>query len=86
MRIARTERFKRAWKRLTKDEKNQARKALEKLVADMRYPSLGVKKIKGAEHVWEARASRSLRLTFQVDEDKIVLRNIGHHDETLGRP
>jgi len=86
MRIARTENFKRTWKQLTEDQKALARKAIENLIADMRYPALRVKKIKGTEHIWEARASRSLRLTFQVEGDTIILRNIGQHDETLGRP
>jgi mRNA interferase RelE/StbE len=52
----------------------------------MRYPGLRVKKIKGTEYIWEARASRSLRMTFQIEEDTIILRNIGQHDETLNRP
>jgi hypothetical protein len=30
--------------------------------------------------------SRSLRITFQIEGDTIVLRNIGQHDETLERP
>jgi len=86
MRIARTENFKRAWKQLPEEQKASARKAIENLITDMRYPALRVKKIKGTENIWEARASRSLRLTFQIEGDIIILRNIGQHDETLGRP
>ncbi|GAI20099.1 unnamed protein product, partial [marine sediment metagenome] len=44
------------------------------------------KKIKGAEALWEARASRSLRMTFRIESDTVILRNIGHHNETLERP
>lgn len=86
MRIARTVRFKKAWKELDEDEKELARKAITNLANDMRYPALRVKKIQGAKGIWEARASRSLRITFQVVGDLVILRNIGHHDETLGRP
>ena len=86
MRIARTEGFKKAWKQLNKEEKELARKAIRNLAIDIRYPALRVKKIRGTEHIWEARASRSLRLTFQVVGGTIILRNIGHHDETLERP
>ena len=86
MRIARTEGFKKAWKQLTEAQKVLARKAIENLIVDMRYPGLGVKKIKGTEHIWEARVSRSLRMTFQIEGDIIILRNIGQHDETLERP
>lgn len=86
MQLARTARFKKAWNRLTEEEKELGRKALRNLSTDMRYPSLGVKKIKGAERLWEARVSRSIRLTFHIDGDVMVLRNIGRHDETLENP
>ena len=86
MRIARTAKFKKAWKQLNEEDKALARKAIKNLAIDIRYPALRVKKIKGTEYIWEARASRSLRLTFHIEGDAILLRNIGHHDETLGRP
>lgn len=86
MRIARTESFTKAWKQLTAEQKALGRKAIENLITDMGYPALRVKKIKGTEHIWEARVSRSLRMTFQIEGEMIVLRNIGQHDETLGRP
>jgi mRNA interferase RelE/StbE len=86
VRIARTESFKKAWGQLTEEQKALARKAIENLIADMSYPSLMVKRIKGTENIWEARASRSLRITFQIENDTIMLRNIGQHDETLRRP
>lgn len=86
MRIARTEGFKKAWDQLTEEQKALARKAIENLISDMRYPALRVKKIKGTENIWEARVSRSLRMTFQIEGDMIILRNIGQHDETLVRP
>lgn len=86
MKIACTARFKKAWEQLTKGEKALAQKAITNLAVNIRYPALRVKKMKGAENIWEARASRSLRVTFQIEGDRIILRNIGHHDETLERP
>ena len=86
MRIARTENFKKAWKQLGEEQKALARKAIDNLIKDMRYPALRVKKIKGTEYIWEARVSRSLRMTFQLESDTIILRNIGQQDETLERP
>ncbi len=71
---------------MTEEQKALARKAIEDLIADMRYPALRVKKIKGTENIWEARVSRSVRMTFQIEREIIVLRNIGQHDETLERP
>ncbi len=86
MRIARTARFKKAWEQLSKSEKSLARKAVTNLALDIQYPALRVKKIKGVEHIWEARVSLSLRMTFQIDGNTIILRNIGRHEETLGSP
>ena len=86
MKIARTARFKKAWGQLTEGEKSLARKAVTNLAVNIRYPSLRAKKIKGAENIWEARVSYSLRITFQIEGNTIVLRNIGRHNETLGRP
>jgi mRNA interferase RelE/StbE len=86
MKIARTPRFKKAWQELTEDEKDLGRKALRKLASDLGYPALRVRKMQGTGRIWEARVSRSLRLTFEVEGDTLVLRNIGRHDETLERP
>ncbi len=86
MKISRTATFKKAWNELNKEEKDLARKALRNLADDLRYPALKVKKMQGVEHIWEARVSRSLRMTFEFEGDTIILRNIGRHDETLERP
>jgi mRNA-degrading endonuclease RelE of RelBE toxin-antitoxin system len=86
MNISRTENFKRAWIQLNDEQKKLAVKAIEQLVTDFRYPALRVKKIKGTENIWEARVSKSIRITFQREKSTILLRNIGQHDETIGRP
>ena len=86
MKITRAARFKKAWGQLAKEEQSLARKAIINLARDTRYPALRVKKIKGVEDIWEARVSLSLRLTFNIVGNMIILRNIGRHDETVGRP
>jgi len=86
VKISRTARFKRAWQELTEEEKELGQKALRNLATDLRYPALRVKKMQGVEHIWEARVSRSLRMTFELEGNRIILRNIGRHDETLERP
>lgn len=86
MKIARTVRFQKAWKELNENEKELARKALRNMASDLRYPALRVKKMKGVEGIWEARVSQTLRITFQIEGDTIILRNIGRHDDTLERP
>lgn len=86
MRIARTARFKKAWEKLNERERTLARKAITNLARDIRYSALRIKKMQGTDYIWEARASLSLRITFQIEGDTIILRNIGHHDEALGQP
>jgi mRNA interferase RelE/StbE len=76
----------RAYRQLGAENRAQARKAISQLAEDVRHPGLMVKRIRGTKGIWEARVSRSCRLTFQVEGDTIILRNIGEHDEVLGRP
>jgi mRNA-degrading endonuclease RelE of RelBE toxin-antitoxin system len=80
MRLARTNRFKRACRKLKAEEQALADKALRFLASDLRHPSLRVKKIKGTDKIWEARVGRTIRLTFEMHGDLLVLRNIGQHD------
>ena len=86
MRIARTERFKKAWGQLSEEEKKLAREAVGLLALDMHHPDLRVKRMRGTDDISEARVILSLRLTFEVRGDVIVLRVIGRHDEALRRP
>jgi len=86
MRIARTERFKAAYRELTPSDKQKARKAIRLLGENPRHAGLRVKKIKGTDYIWEARVGRSTRMTFEIHGDLIILRNIGEHDKTLRKP
>ena len=86
MRLFYTERFQRAYAGLEDREADQVAKALRLLAEDLRHPSLRVKKMQGTDRIWEARASRALRLTFEMHEDRLVLRNVGAHDATLKNP
>lgn len=86
MRLLLTERFRRAYRSLGTAGQGRVKKALRLMAEDLKYPSLQVKKIQGTKGIWEARASRSLRITFQVEEGSILLRNVGQHDEALRNP
>jgi hypothetical protein len=83
MRLSRRPRFVEAYANLTSDERERVDKALRLLADDWRYPSLQVKRVLGTEGVWEARASLSLRITFELAGDSIILRNVDSHDKTL---
>ena len=84
--IGRTERFKRAYKKLTPQEQERAKRAILLLGENPRHPSLQVKKMQGTDGICEARYSRGGRITFGMDGGAVMLRNIGEHDATLNRP
>jgi len=86
MRFARTERFKRMYKKLKPEKRNAIKKALKMMEQDLRHPSLRVKRIQGTDNIWEASATMNLRITFNRSGDMIVLRNCGEHDKTLKNP
>lgn len=84
--VQRTERFRRAYKKLTNADGQRVDAALRRLVSDPRHPSLRVKRLQGVANVWSARASDEIPFTFEMTEDRVVLRNVGHHDATLRSP
>jgi mRNA-degrading endonuclease RelE of RelBE toxin-antitoxin system len=59
---------------------------LAKLRENFRYPSLQVEKMPGHQGVYEARVDRHYRFTFHLENDTIVLRVIGPHNEVLRKP
>ena len=83
MRLIRTERFKRAYRKLENQEQERVKQALVRLLADRTYPALRVKRVQGTAKIWELRASRDIRVTFEIEDNTIILRNVGHHDPTL---
>jgi len=86
MKIARTDRFKKAYNNLTDKDKRRAEKALRLLISNIRHPSLRVKRIRKTQGIWEARVSRKIRMTFEMEDDLILLRNIGQHDKIIDSP
>ncbi|MCL5961074.1 MAG: hypothetical protein M1358_17510 [Chloroflexi bacterium] len=86
MRLQYTDRFQRAYNSLDDAAAARVDRALQLLAADLHHSGLRVKKIKGTKGIWEARAGLNIRLTFEMQSDLIILRNVGPHDKTLGRP
>lgn len=86
MRIERTERFERAYRKLPSEQRERARKALALFLESPTHPSLHVKRVQGTAGIWEARAGRRLRFTFERIPDGIRLRNIDDHDACLRKP
>lgn len=86
MKFQRTERFKRVYKKLDPEKQKAIKKALHMLAENMHHPSLRVKRVQDTKDIWEASATMSLRITFQLEKNLIALRNCGEHNETLKNP
>ena len=78
-------RFKRDYKKLTPQSQKRINQTLLQMERDLKHPSLEIKKLKGTNSIWEARASKSLRITFNLKGKLIILRTVGEH-KILNRP
>lgn len=83
MKFQRTARFKRVYEKLDPEQQNAVKKALRLMAENINHPSLRVKRIQGTKKIWEASATSSLRITFERENDLIILRNCGEHNKTL---
>jgi len=72
-------RFRRDYKKLTLQSQKRINQALLQMERDLKHPSLETKKLKGTNFIWEARASKSLRITFNLKGKLITLRTVGEH-------
>ena len=84
MRPVFTKGFVQRYQRLPQDLQRQFDKALDFLLADLRYPSLRARKMEGqrdrsGRDIWEARFSQGYRFTFAIAGDTYILYRIGPH-------
>ena len=86
MELLLTEQFEESYDRLSGEDKEKIQKSLLELEENPRLPGLRVKKMADREGIWEARASRKLRLTFNMEGNTFILRHIGQHDRVLDKP
>jgi mRNA-degrading endonuclease RelE of RelBE toxin-antitoxin system len=84
--FVRTERFKRAYRQLQPAEQELVKKALRQLATDRSHPGLRVKRMQGTDNIWEMRAGRDIRITYEITDEAYVLRNVGHHDAMPRQP
>jgi mRNA-degrading endonuclease RelE of RelBE toxin-antitoxin system len=76
--------FKKCYGDLPRDIKKKVKKALRLLANDPRHPSLQTKPIEGAPGIYEARVDIHYRMTYErLPGDKLRVRVVGPHDETL---
>jgi len=86
MEIVRTQSFIKDYRKLTSTEQKQLIKQLKLLLQNSRYPSLGIRKIRGTPNIFEGRVSKSCRFTFRVTSDFLIMRRVGDHDKVLKNP
>ncbi len=83
--IDRSESFKRAYHALPQEIQDRVKKTLLLFAENPRHPSLGHKKMEGAEGIWELRVTQNYRMTYHRIPGGIFLRRVGTHD-ILRRP
>lgn len=75
----------RDYQRLSETIQRRFDRALRFLLSNLRYPSLRAKKMEGqrdqeGRDIWDARVSRSHRMTFAINGDTYILYCIGPHE------
>ncbi|MDQ7837537.1 MAG: hypothetical protein RDU59_03485 [Thermodesulfobacteriota bacterium] len=81
-----TERFKKSYRQLSKDEQKTLHKKLDLMSKNPHYPSLRTKKVQGTDNIFECSINMAIRMTWQYDGESILLRVVGDHDEVLKNP
>ena len=80
MTLVATERFRRDYRHVPAEVRDQVDEALDRLLVNPRHPSLHFKKMQGTAGIWELRVSIRYRVTLQIDGEQYVLRRVGPHD------
>ena len=76
-----TDRFKKNYKSLSGNEKNQIAKKLDLLSKNPMHPSLRTKRIQGTADLFECSVNMDIRIVWYYEGDRIIiLLDVGHHD------
>lgn len=79
--ITYSERFKKHYKKLTEQEKNQFKNKLRQFVENPATPSLRTKKIQGTDGLFEFSVNMDIRVIWHYEgTELVILVDIGHHD------
>lgn len=81
-----TQRFKKFYKNLSDKKRKALRKKLDLMSMNPDHPSLRIKKIQGADGVFECTINMAVRMTWQYDDGSILLRVVGDRDIVLKNP
>ncbi|GEM_PF-948193 len=78
-----TKTFKRDYKRLAPERKQEVDQALRDLLRDPRPQYLRFEKLKGYTDppVYTIHSSAKFKISMEIDGEHALLRHVGHHDE-----
>ena len=79
MRVRRTDRFRRDYRKLPQTIQERVDQKLRFLLRDPRHPSLRIHKIRGVEGLWELSVTMNYRVIFEINTDHFVLLGVGSH-------
>ena len=79
--ITYSDRFRKHYKKLNDQEKNQFKQKLTLFISNPYHPSLRVKRIQGTDDLFEFSVNMDIRVIWFYEGEKLVaLVDIGHHD------
>jgi len=79
MKESRTPRFKREFKKFSKEIQKAFAKQMIFLLNDIRHPSLRAKKYDESLQIWQARVTWNVRFYFLIEGDTYLLLDIEKH-------
>lgn len=74
-----------SYKKLPSSIKKKADRQLKRLMVDLKYPSLRVRKMRGLTDKFEARINKNYRFAFSKKKDIIYIHTLGPHNKGLGK-
>ncbi len=80
MELIYSSRFKKDYKKLSKELQEAVNSKLKLFIKNISHPSLRTKKIQGSKNDFELSINMNFRIVWQYAEDKIYLKAIGTHD------
>lgn len=79
--------FKKMLRSKSPESQKRVKAAMKRILEDDRSGGLRLKPMQGWQGIWEARVSKSLRITYEYgDEDSIFFRKNCEHDTVLSSP
>ena len=84
MKLAKTKSFLKSYAKLPKHLQKKVDKQLALLQQNIFHPGFNTKRMQGFNR-WEIRLDKHYRMTFEKEEDILILRTVGPHDTGLGK-